>query len=429
NVMLGDFGEVYLLDWGVAVELDDPEQVAPKQLVGTPAYMAPEMFKQGTLSIRSDIYLLGGCLHELLCGRPPHAGETLEELAERAGELSLRFPRHVSEGIADIARRALAPQPEDRFESAEALRQSVATYLDHRDSERVAQEALGRLDELVAAATERHPDAVAKRMGLSQAFGACRFGFAEALRTWPDNETAKKGRLRAYETLVRYEAEEGDPKAAAALKAEMAQYGAVPKRLTQVVLEASRRLEQEELRVARLEQLGRVFDPNTNLRARWVMGTALAVLGVVIPAATQAFVDPSSDAYATAFVHPGLFLVGTVVFSWMERASLAATAYNRWFLSVVMAGLCGQLLLLTGGALMSLPVVSTTAFIALLWSVLAGVIAGAVERRLAPAVLVFLAVFFAIALGADNRVHANALLLAGFLVTALILFVVWRPAR
>lgn len=429
NVMLGNFGEVYLLDWGVAVELDDPEQVVPKQLVGTPAYIAPEMFSQEALSVRSDIYLLGGCLHELLCGQPPHETADLGDISPPDRGRSFRFPEHVSEGIANIARRALAPDPADRFESAEAFRHAVASYLVHRDSERVAQEALRQLKALVAAAARRSPDAVEKRVRMSQAFGACTFGFVEALRTWPDNDTAKTGLLGAYETLIRYEAEEGDAEAAAALMAEMAQFGAVPKRLVDLVSETAEKATQEALRVTKLEYLGRMFDPKTKLRARWILGTLLAVLGGLIPAATQAFVDPSSNAYGPAFVHPGLFLVGTVVFSWLERESLATTAYNRWFLAAVIAGLCGQLLLLVGGALMSLPIVSTTAFIALQWAILAGLLAGALEPRLGPAMLIFLAVFLAIALGAENRLHANALLLTGFLATACLLFVVWRPAR
>ena len=69
NVMIGEFGEVYLLDWGLAVTAG--RELEPGTLVGTPAYMAPEMVGGGRVDGRTDVYLLGATLHEVLTGRPP----------------------------------------------------------------------------------------------------------------------------------------------------------------------------------------------------------------------------------------------------------------------------------------------------------------------------------------------------------------------
>jgi serine/threonine-protein kinase len=69
NVMVGAFGEVYVVDWGIATAFGPATQLA-----GTPAYMAPEML--GTpgarLSAKTDVYLLGAMLFEVLVGRAPH---------------------------------------------------------------------------------------------------------------------------------------------------------------------------------------------------------------------------------------------------------------------------------------------------------------------------------------------------------------------
>lgn len=79
NVMLGEFGEVYLLDWGIALRLaaesagDSPETAG----FGTPVYMAPEMVLGRGIDGRSDVYLLGATLHELLTGQPRHTGKSL----------------------------------------------------------------------------------------------------------------------------------------------------------------------------------------------------------------------------------------------------------------------------------------------------------------------------------------------------------------
>ena len=78
NIMLGSFGEVYLLDWGTALNLMEIAK-SPRGVLGTPSYMAPEMLFGDPLLIdaRSDIYLLGATLHEMLTGKKRHSGSSL----------------------------------------------------------------------------------------------------------------------------------------------------------------------------------------------------------------------------------------------------------------------------------------------------------------------------------------------------------------
>ncbi|MBL8933652.1 MAG: serine/threonine protein kinase, partial [Archangium sp.] len=96
NVMLGAFGEVYLVDWGIAT--------APgpaRGLAGTPAYAAPEMLGgDGVLSAATDVYLLGAVLFEVLTGQPPHLratpSEVLASILQSEPQLSPSVPRELT---------------------------------------------------------------------------------------------------------------------------------------------------------------------------------------------------------------------------------------------------------------------------------------------------------------------------------------------
>src|SRR6185503_4832773 len=78
NIMLGEFGEVFVLDWGVAkvladepAEIPDDEATQIGDVVGTPAYMAPEQAMGSALDGRADVFTLGCVLRELLTLRRP----------------------------------------------------------------------------------------------------------------------------------------------------------------------------------------------------------------------------------------------------------------------------------------------------------------------------------------------------------------------
>jgi serine/threonine protein kinase len=111
-----------LVDFGVATERRGEIPCVPKELVGTPNYMAPEQVRGEEADARSDLYALGATVYELLTGRTPHTGETLHEIA--AATLfnpitPIRALRpECPEGFAQIITRALAREPDQRFASA-----------------------------------------------------------------------------------------------------------------------------------------------------------------------------------------------------------------------------------------------------------------------------------------------------------------------
>jgi tetratricopeptide (TPR) repeat protein/tRNA A-37 threonylcarbamoyl transferase component Bud32 len=153
NVVLGDFGEVMVLDWGLAKVVgqaeDAPEPDAPAiraesvgeyatqhgHVLGTPAYMSPEQ-AQGVwerVGPKTDIYSLGAILYEILAGTPPFTGGNTAEVLRRVREEEPERPRRLCpsapKALEAVCLKAIAKDPERRYGSAAELAQEVRCYL------------------------------------------------------------------------------------------------------------------------------------------------------------------------------------------------------------------------------------------------------------------------------------------------------------
>jgi serine/threonine-protein kinase len=132
NVMIGDFGSVYLMDWGLARLIDDDLPAGP---CGTPAYMAPEQARNERLDVRSDVFGVGAILYELVSGKTPYGRGSSDECLARAMSGSVvdivDAARHVgvSRRLCRIVRRAVAPNANERYPSVVALRDEVRAFL------------------------------------------------------------------------------------------------------------------------------------------------------------------------------------------------------------------------------------------------------------------------------------------------------------
>lgn len=273
NVMIGEFGEVYVVDWGIAVSLKDdlggrlPLASASAGMAGTPCYMAPEMLSTdaGAVTERTDVYLLGAILHEILTGDAPHDGRELAEILRSVMRSDVELPESAPAELAAICRRALARDPGARFESAEALRLAIQDYLAHASSTALAREAERALAALVEGAAVTAADD-AHRARLYDRLGECRFGFRAALQAWPENEPARQCLSHALEHMIAFELRRGDAQAAAVLLRELAN---PPESLQRRV---TREVERKAAEERRLRALARAMDPNAGRATKLVAG-------------------------------------------------------------------------------------------------------------------------------------------------------------
>ena len=159
NVMVGEFGEVLVMDWGLAKPIgaasattrtraqrlvntdlrdtDRPDVTMIGDVFGTPAYMPPEQANGETDSLdeRTDIYALGATLYELLTLEPPYVGRTVDEVLARARRGKVIPPRRraphleIPAELEAIVMKAMAADPRQRYRKVSDLRADVDAYL------------------------------------------------------------------------------------------------------------------------------------------------------------------------------------------------------------------------------------------------------------------------------------------------------------
>ncbi|HEY5944456.1 MAG TPA: protein kinase [Kofleriaceae bacterium] len=147
NVLVGEFGETVVIDWGLAKDLGvytDPKESMQMRMratadetmsgsvVGTPAYMPPEQARGDAVDQRADVYALGGLLYKLLAGCAPYTGKTSLEVVEQVKSgppipVQDREPDAPPDLVA-IVTKAMARNPNERYVTASELAQDLKRF-------------------------------------------------------------------------------------------------------------------------------------------------------------------------------------------------------------------------------------------------------------------------------------------------------------
>ena len=151
NVMVGDYGQVYLMDWGIARVMPQPVgrdplrkrryvrdtlpplENSPNVIMGTPAYMSPEQARgdQARINQGSDVFALGAMLFEFLTGHPPYQGTTAIDVLMQAEDCAAELPEHlpIPRELRRIVRVAMAKDPTQRYQRVEDMQRDLQGFM------------------------------------------------------------------------------------------------------------------------------------------------------------------------------------------------------------------------------------------------------------------------------------------------------------
>jgi WD40 repeat protein/tRNA A-37 threonylcarbamoyl transferase component Bud32 len=159
NILLDADGQPYVSDFGLCKRVEsDSELTHTGQVVGTPAYMAPEQTAgpKGSLTTATDVYALGTILYQMLTGRPPFRADSVLETLEQVRTQEPVSPRAeratVPRDLELICLKCLAKDPRKRYAGADTLAADLQNYL---DSKPIQARPAGTLERLLKSARRR----------------------------------------------------------------------------------------------------------------------------------------------------------------------------------------------------------------------------------------------------------------------------------
>lgn len=168
NLMLTEDGLLKIMDFGIARALWSTKLTRTGRIIGTIEYMAPEQIRGQDADTRSDLYSAGIVLYELLTGRVPFQSESEFDLMRGQVEEPPPPPRslaaNLTEDVERLVLRALAKEPDERFQNAAEFRAALASHTAESDS---LKELIGRLQVSQQHGEARHVTPGSATAGLS----------------------------------------------------------------------------------------------------------------------------------------------------------------------------------------------------------------------------------------------------------------------
>ncbi|MEM9073049.1 MAG: serine/threonine-protein kinase [Myxococcota bacterium] len=313
NVMIGAFGEVYVVDWGLAAGVEGaPSWLAPASAIssvaGTPEYMAPELATGAgkRIDIATDVYLLTAILHEIVVGTPPHRAETVMARLLHAYRSEPVDIEGLPAELGAILHRGMHVDPAQRYASVGELQAAVDAFVQHREAGELVEDARREIGELEATLSNDGDETSVQRE-----FGGARFALRAATEAWAEHPALPELTQRLYEPMVKWALDIARPDLAESYLRELdVDSPSLRGRLADLQAAEAERAKRE----ADLESLAEDHDLDLSgaFRRRLAVGLGL------------------------------LFLAVNVAMGWLEREGIHRFSYTEmWATSAAMVGVFG----------------------------------------------------------------------------------------
>ncbi len=333
NVMVGAFGEIYVVDWGLAVAWRSevpasiPRLPRDGNLRGTPAFIPPEMIVNEAATPATDVFLLGGLLYWMLTGSGPNLGETsLDAIRFAYGAEEPPFPDWVPSSLVAVCRRALSHEPAARFETAFEFRAALVAFRRDRRKDEALEAAVAAVTAVERALAADDSSQVYQRLG------AARQAAEEAVRVGSE-ESLDEVLAPVVEKVIQWELGRENTGGAEALLATLEN---PPPRLVRELesLVRQKRRDREDLAAFR-----EYSDLAVGGKTAATMGALIGTVFVITESISRGLgLGPTPERILAAYV---IYCGVLALSSWGLRGVLLGTRSNRgkiatiWFLSAM----------------------------------------------------------------------------------------------
>ncbi|MEC7987320.1 MAG: serine/threonine-protein kinase, partial [Myxococcota bacterium] len=349
NIMLGSFGEVYLLDWGTALNMNETKE-SPKGVLGTPSYMAPEMLFGDPLliDVQSDVYLLGATLHEMLTGTKRHEGSSMSSVLLSIDRSEpYEFDDAVPQVLASLVNRSCAKHMSERPSCVQDFRIVLETYLEQWDGyllSEAASEKLHVLRDMVQKGRVEGEDYIL----LCRNFYEARFGLEQSLRIVPNYQPSLDALQEAILIMIDVLLEKENTNFAIPLIDSLP----VPQpELKEKALQIRHEQERLAADAQKLKKIAQEYDRSTSKKERLILVSTMAFICIFMVSGAGIYdyiYDPIITPQRLLFTM-GMIALFTNSAIFMGRKQLLSNAVGRRSAIALGVGSTGFVLVGLGG--------------------------------------------------------------------------------